>query len=298
MAVSGNCAFCGQHGSLRESHVLPAFVYRWLRKRSGTGHIRNTENPNRRVQDGLKLYWLCVECEAVFSRYETAFATRLFHPWQKEETKVPYSDWLLKFCVSVSWRVLCYARGRNPEAKYTTEQHRLMDEAEIRWRDFLKSNVPHPGKFEQHLLIFDIIESTTVKGLPNNFNRYMTGAVTLDIVGSEKTLMTYAKLGRFNIFGIIQLGPNKWENTKIHVRHGVIQAGQFVVPKGLLNLFREKAMLAAQATEALSPVQQELIRRSVDGDLARFTQSDQFRSMQADAEMFGVEAVLAKKSTP
>src|SRR3546814_6050943 len=52
---TGICAFCDSDEPLRESHVLPAFVFRWLRGRSGTGHMRNTDNPNRRVQDGLKL---------------------------------------------------------------------------------------------------------------------------------------------------------------------------------------------------------------------------------------------------
>jgi 5-methylcytosine-specific restriction endonuclease McrA len=106
----GSCSFCGSFGDLEESHVLPAFLYRWLRQR-GAGHIRNTETPNRRVQDGLKFPWLCRDCEARFSRYETAFAMKLFHPWQKGCEPVEYEDWLLKFCVSVSWRVLKYARG-------------------------------------------------------------------------------------------------------------------------------------------------------------------------------------------
>jgi hypothetical protein len=70
--MDGTCAFCGEHKSLKDSHVLPAFVYRWLRTRSGTGHIRNTENPNRRVQDGLKFPWLCGDCESQFNRYGMA----------------------------------------------------------------------------------------------------------------------------------------------------------------------------------------------------------------------------------
>jgi hypothetical protein len=37
-----------------------------------------------------------------------------------------------------------------------------MDSAEVRWRAFLKDEVPHPADFEQHLLIFDIVESTNI----------------------------------------------------------------------------------------------------------------------------------------
>lgn len=169
-----------------------------------------------------------------------------------------------------------------------------MDEADARWRAFLKGEVSSPGAFEQHLLIFDVIENTTIKDLPSNINRFMTGAITLDIVGSDRSLMTYAKLGRFNIFGIIQKGPNKWEGTKVHVREGIVKPDRFIIPAGLLDLFREKAKLTADGMDAMSHTQRSKVRQHVDGDLDRFTSSDQFRSIMADAEMFGIDAVTTK----
>jgi len=198
--MNGSCAFCGKTGALRESHILPAFVYRWLRDRSGTGHIRNSENPNLRVQDGLKLHWLCNECEQRFNQYETAFASKVFHPWHAGVQRVLYEEWLLKFCVSISWRVLSYTFGKNPNRIYTEEQTALAARAEKCWKAFLNNEVPHPGVFEQHLVIFDVMESTTVQDLPNNFNRFMTGAITLDIIGSPKVLEhDYPVLNRMGI---------------------------------------------------------------------------------------------------
>ncbi|MGJ0505780.1 MAG: hypothetical protein ACR652_01335 [Methylocystis sp.] len=288
------CAFCGEHKLLGDSHVLPAFVYRWLRSRSGTGHIRHSENPNRRVQDGLKLHWLCDDCEGHFSRYETAFATKVFHPWHSGQYRIAYEGWLLKFCVSVSWRVLKYARGNNRNAPYSDEQRELMDRAEAHWRAFLKDEVPHPAQFEQHLLIFDTIDATGISNLPTNFNRFMTGAVTLDIVGSERSVMTFAKLGRFMIFGIIQNGPNQWDGTKIHVKHGLLKPDKFTVPAGLLDLFREKAQNAAAAMSKISPAQRVKIGKHVSENLDAFARSDQFASILADAAMFGEDAVLWK----
>lgn len=288
------CAFCAKPARLRTSHVLPAFIFRWLRNRSGRGHIRHTDSPNKRVQDGLKLAWLCADCEALFSRFETAFATKLFHPWHAGQHTVRYDRWLLKFCVSVSWRVLRYARGRNKATTYTEEQQELMDRAEARWRAFLVDEAPHPAEFEQHLLVFDRIESTTVPDLPPNMNRFMTGAVTLDLVGSERSLMTFAKLGRFMVFGIIQKGPNRWEGTKVHVKDGVYQPRKVVIPAGLLDLFKEKAAHAASALDAISPSQKDKIDAHVLGNLDSFIESDQFASILADAEMFGEKAILRK----
>lgn len=280
-----------------QSHVLPAFVFRWLRERSGKGgHIRNTDKPNVRVQDGLKQPWLCGACEGHFGQYETAFATRVFHPWHSGDYRIPYQDWMLKFAVSISWRVLKFARDKNPTAIYSEEQKRLMEEAAARWRAFLKGEVPHPDKFEQHLLIVDFVEETSIDGLPENFNRFMTGAVTLDIVGSDQSLMTFAKMGRFMIFGIIQKGPNRWEGTKIHVRDGLLKPDKFVIPAGLIDLFRQKASIVSSAMANVTDTQRAKIDKRVEENLDAFSVSDQFASIMADADMFGVEAVISKRS--
>lgn len=286
------CRFCSTQGPLRESHILPAFVFRWLRTRSGSGYIRNTDDPNRRVQDGLKLAWLCQACETRFSRFETAFATRLFYPWQNGNHPIEYGEWLLKFCVSVSWRVLTYALAHGRGGDYSLRQRELLTGAEERWRAFLSDEVRHPGEFEQHLLIFDNVESTTISDLPINFNRFMVGGVTLDIVGSERSLMTYAKLGRFTIFGMIQKGPAKWEGTKVHVHHGTLKPGKVVLPAGLLDLFREKAEHSANAMALISSRQRAKIDSHVQANLDQFVASEQFASIMADARMFGEDAVI------
>jgi len=291
------CAFCGEYKELKVSHVLPAFVFRWLRDRSGAGHIRNTDYPNRRVQDGLKFPWLCGDCEGQFNHYETAFATKVFHPWQSGENRIVYEDWLLKFCVSISWRVLKFARGRKEGTNYTDEQNMLMDQAEANWHAFLNDDVPHPSKFEQHLLIFDVVESTNISDLPTNFNRFMTGAVTLDIVGSERSLMTFAKLGRFTIFGIIQKGSGKWSGTRVCVKHGMLKPDKFLIPAGLLDSFHEKASHAAAAISNISTAQRAKIDKNIVDNIDAFTASDQFASIHADALMFGENSVLWKNDS-
>ncbi|HCZ00027.1 MAG: hypothetical protein A3D16_02855 [Rhodobacterales bacterium RIFCSPHIGHO2_02_FULL_62_130] len=172
-----------------------------------------------------------------------------------------------------------------------------MEDAELRWKMFLQGKVPHPEKFEQHLLIFDLVDSTNIPNLPINFNRFMTGAVTLDIVGSKKSLMTFAKMGKFTVFGIIQKGPNKWEGTKIHVKSGLLRPRKFVIPAGLLDLFRQKADHSASSMAQLSKMQREKIDKNILGNLDAFLRSDQFAAINADAVMFGEQAVLWKDET-
>jgi hypothetical protein len=294
MPLTSQCALCQEVAPLRESHVLPAFVYRWLKERSITGHIRRTDMMNRRVQDGLKKPWLCENCEQRFSHHEVDFANRLFRPWLSGKTEIRYNDWLLRFCVSISWRVLKHCKGLNPKSVYTDDQENLARQAEATWRAFLLDRAPHPAQFEQHLMIHDLIEETSISDLPNNINRYLMGAVEMDIVGSGRTLMSYAKLGRFTIFGLIQKGPDKWEGTKIHVKNGLLKPGHFTVPHSLIGLFKDKAAQLSASYRNISEAQNNKIDDLVMKNLDRVTDSDQLAAMMADAEMFGEGAILRR----
>src|ERR1017187_10349018 len=104
----GVCELCQKQANLLQSHVLPAFVFKRLKN---AGHIRHSQTPNRRAQDGFKKEWLCRECEDLFNSFETPFATQIFHPYDLDRAiRVRYSEWMLKFCVSVSWRSLLYLK--------------------------------------------------------------------------------------------------------------------------------------------------------------------------------------------
>jgi len=58
----GSCRLCQNTEELQESHIIPAFAFRWLRG-PYEGYLRQTLEPNKRVQDGLKLPFLCKQCE-------------------------------------------------------------------------------------------------------------------------------------------------------------------------------------------------------------------------------------------
>lgn len=286
----GPCALCGTNGPLCMSHILPAFVFKAQKRRSATGHIRNSEKPNQRSQDGLKKPLLCIGCESRFSKLETAFSSRIFHPRLEGLFPLSYEEWMLKFCVSVSWRVLKHCKGLNSQANYSEVQKGLLAQAEQRWRAFLLDEVPHPGSFVQHLLIFDFIDQTTFKALPVNINRWMFTTTLLDIVGSDRSVLTMAKMGRFCLFGQIQCGPDKWDNTKVHLRSGVLRPCQVTVPYGLMNLFEEKAEFARTAMNGMSDTQQRKVQEALTRDEDRAIRSDQFRAMQADVSLHGSRA--------
>lgn len=46
------CKLCENEELKENSHVVPAFVFRWLKSSSPTGFLRKTGNVNKRINDG------------------------------------------------------------------------------------------------------------------------------------------------------------------------------------------------------------------------------------------------------
>ena len=79
------CRLCQQDKNLRESHIIPAFVYRWIKETSATGFLRFVKNVNLRVQDGVKVKLLCDDCEGILNVFETKFSHEIFYPYVNKE---------------------------------------------------------------------------------------------------------------------------------------------------------------------------------------------------------------------
>lgn len=294
---SGLCRLCERQSELQLSHVLPAFAYRWLRESSGNGHLRNSREPNKRTQDGLKFYWLCAECEELFSRNETAFSGRLFHPYLKASGQIfPYSSWLIHFCTSVSWRVLRFCRDDGQLQSWEPEAIARVESAEAVWRDVLLGKRSNPGVFQQHMLPLDQISQTSSEFVPN-INRYLMRAIQLDICRGSQSIFTLAKLGRFIILGFVhEPEPTRWKGTKVHATHGYVEPRKFVVPHALRDYLNEKAQKMRQALASISDRQAEKVEAAFKANIDRFAGSDAFIAMQADIDMFGNEAFTKRGS--
>ncbi len=154
------CRLCQQDRPLRDSHIIPRFVSRWLLETSPTRGLRDLTTPNRRRQDAPTMPFLCWDCEQVFSPWEGKFAELLFLPLHRNESdSFTYGTWGLKFASSVMWRVLVESleRGRG---RLTPEQARLAGVAAQTWRAFLLGKVRHPGRFEVHAIPLTLCHRT------------------------------------------------------------------------------------------------------------------------------------------
>lgn len=285
------CRLCKQEADLQLSHILPAFVFRWMRESSGNGHIRSGTEPNKRVQDGLKLPWLCKTCEGVLNQSETAFANNLFYPYiEKSGHEFHYSTWLLHFCVSISWRILIYHTEEHHLNGWNKEETSHVTKAELTWREFLLGQRPHPDRFHQHLIPFDQIESSTGTFV-SNINRYLMRAIDMDVCKWGSSLYTYGKLGRFVILGFInEQNYNYWKGSKINANKGVIGPRRYMLPMAFADYLNEKAQKITELIGSVSDKQQEKIDSSFKRNADRYIGSDAYQAMLADISMFGDEA--------
>jgi hypothetical protein len=96
-------------------HLIPDFAIRRLKK-DGTGFLRS-QDPNRRVQDGVKKPLLCENCDGRrFSDAETSFASRIFHPFlDGQALQFDCSEADRYFIASLVWRAIV-SRLRDPAA--------------------------------------------------------------------------------------------------------------------------------------------------------------------------------------
>lgn len=286
------CRLCGRDRPLLSSHILPAFVFKWKRVSAGGSPLRNTKQPNLRVQDGLKKSFLCDECEALFSRDEGEFANKIFYPYvENPAAQLAYGPSLLRFCTSVSWRVLRLAlETENFEPWCDPEAVELCRQAEVTWRAFLLGEREHPSDFRQQLLPFDIIESSSGGESPN-INRYLTRTIQMDLCTNSTQTFTFAKLGPIAIFGTIRQRSTPWKGTRIQANQGTVGGRrQYVLPGALWPYLNAKARESAAAMAGISKKQREVIDQNLRKNADAFVGSAAFRAMQADIEKFGNEA--------
>ncbi len=75
VAHNGVCKLCLSEAELQEGHIIPKFCLSLKKKQGDTFH-RDTKEPDKRLQDLTKKYFLCWNCEQKFSKLESDFSTQ------------------------------------------------------------------------------------------------------------------------------------------------------------------------------------------------------------------------------
>jgi hypothetical protein len=289
--VPGTCRLCGTTTDLQESHIIPRSVYAWLKQSSATGFLRDGETPNKREQDGLKTHLLCWDCEQRLNQWETPFYEEVFLPLQEGRgTSFTYGDWLLKFAVSVSWRILTFLQMHSSLRHLAPDlSPRAAKAAEV-WKEFLLGDRPHPSRFEQHMLPLGEVEHFTDADAPPNLNRYILRSIDPDVWRVGDRAFVYGKLCRIVLVGFIEMPhPRRWQGTKIHVRGGTLGGRNYSVPDDLRVAIRKGALKLRRHEQSISPRQRDRIEQAYTASMGRFAGSETFRATAADVRLFGAE---------
>lgn len=289
------CALCRSSSDFRNSHVLPQFVFDWFKRTSATGYLRMKISPNERAQDGVTERMLCGGCEDRLSKFERQTANQIFFPLHnKNERVLKYGPWFGKFCASVVWRVLFFARSVGLEYR-STEMFKEIDDALETWRSFILDEVPAPSPFELYVVPMDAIQSTRGGGISSNFNRYLLRTIEFNVPNLQTTQFVHAKLCRLLIVGRIHWDdPKAMRKAEVNHGHGSI-AQAIQIPEFVGSFLAHRAELSLGVESQISDRQMDRISQSQDENFDRTINSESFKALTRDVEMFGTDTFAKRK---
>jgi hypothetical protein len=285
-----NCALCKQNPQDEDSHIIPSFVVRWLKKTSATGFMRWTEDPNKRAQDGEKYPLLCKQCEDRLSVFEGDFASEVFHPYtETKQVGLPYGESGLKFFVSLVWRALhhLWITNADPTKPLQPEFEGTLQEPYDVWREFLLGERLHPNRFKIHVFPIDDVSESTFPNTPSKISQYYTGAIDMDLVCCESWGYVYVKIPYFLIFGtIFETRSSKFSrNTLICLKKGNLGGSTMTMPDILMNYVHSRSRLVEDASKILTARQLDVMTKAAERDPKRLERSRSLKSAISDAQL-------------
>ncbi|HAU1875588.1 TPA: hypothetical protein ACF5XO_002805 [Legionella pneumophila] len=250
------CKLCESKFKLHESHIIPRFIYKWLKKTSKTGHLRIMNKINHRIQDGYKKLWLCQNCETLFGKWEKYFAEQIFIPVIKNNSaQFLYNENLIKFAVSIFWRVLLFFKEENLLKPSISS---LTNSTLNKWSNFIQNNIANPGCNEVHL--YNLV------GYPNdstNISIYLSRTIDFDVIFFGNDIFVYIKLPFFIITGYLNLeSKSELRESRIKLSYGNYPK-KINFPGDLWRYINNKALYTEQCLNNLSDEQQSKILQSL-----------------------------------
>jgi len=256
------CRLCEKEKDLELSHIIPKFVFRHLKKTSPTGNMRSTENPNKSTQDGLKLPFLCRDCESLFSVWETKFANEIFFKYQEgSENSFSHDIWLTKYLASVSFRVLSYAYYEVDLDYFDKNMLRHVPAAIDRLRKYLLGQSSNPGEQRQLLLLLD----KASEPIDSDFNMYLVRGIEHDVLTTDKDSFVYIKYLKFLQLCPIKLSSNKgWKTARVSLNKGTLAVKDHELPDYVSNRLRKGAETLTSSRDKISEKQASIISSRVE----------------------------------
>lgn len=279
------CNLCDKEGKLAESHVIPKFVFKWMKK-SGGNYFRSPSNPNQRMQDGIKKHLLCDECEQIFSKSEKWFAENIFYPHLEQKAQfLKYNNNLSRFIISILWRYLLTRKVDGDD---------YPEDVYLDWKSYLNNN----SKLKYNKIHFMLLpDDWGTEGQPNSFvNRYFNRATDMSIIESTDTKIIYAKFSRFILCVDVIGNDYYFRGTNVLLEGGRFPFAQFIADKNISEYFVNRAeQIYNLALSRISVGEIEKMKNEVFKNPVEFLKTDLGKTVSKDFDSKIIPFVYKKE---
>ncbi len=283
--MNAPCSLCRTNFDLQESHIVPDFIGKWLRRTSATGYLRIGKAPNRRVQDIHKREMLCRTCEQVLSPIENKFAQNIFYPYMERKTQAfPYEEWLRKFCISLQWKMAMHNKLEDNEYKgLTSELSQKVDACLNIWAKYLLGQSDYPGPSDHHLFFCDATENVGELFYHKNLNWYLMRAIDMDLVSNAKSVTAYVKIPGMIFWSPIHPPTEKgvWKGTWVYEK-GTLRPPQIIKSYAFPDFLQDRVKVTMAQFESMSAKQQARTSLLMQKDPIRVMNSESYKIFLAD----------------
>ena len=114
-------------------------------------------------------------------------------------------------------------------------------------------------------------------------------SVDFDLANTESTAFTFAKIGPFALFGMIEYGE-RWQGTKINANAGTVGPRRYELPLRIFDYWMDRAKRHSKVYRKIPAAQLEKLEAEIRRSPERFLNSGTFEAMELDVRMFGPDA--------
>lgn len=231
-SAKGPCALCLRDRRLRDSHIIPQLIPRWIKKDAPGTLFQNLASGVIRQDVGRKRLF-CGECEQLFSPWENKFRNRVFDPYLRRRSNFARAEWLTRFATSMAFRV---GTVTLPELQLAPNRRALVGTALEDWRQYLLAGRGATAPSVHELLFLDGRTLLPPRGISaEQISRYYWTAIDPTVIASSSILGVYTKLPGMLIWSPIHPQTRTgWRGTMIN-GVGTIRANKQMVKAPFLT---------------------------------------------------------------
>ncbi len=282
----GICNWCGKEGKRINGHIIPKFVWDYMKQTGGTPYLRGIDDINKRLQDGPTERLLCKKCDERLGGWEGKLAEEVFKPLQKgnKDEEIDFRKEAELACIGILWKI-SKVLGRSERMGRKIKE--ALDAEAERWKEYLEGE----GAAEQHpeVRFWRLDEVREGEGWPEGSNRYMLRGVGQDIEwrGNGARLTVWAKMGRILAIGYVR-GAKRFEEGSEGGQGGTGWGGEQQRRPEWVNVRIQKGIEEIEEKwSKMSPRSKRLVERAVEKDLQRVLNSEMYDAQIADANATG-----------